>query len=259
MGGSDGQTHVIEPRDICGDWFTESFSQDYLRIYRHRDFSEAEAAIRGLLARLNLPLGVKGLDLGCGFGRHLAYLNAHGVDSIGLDLSADLLAVANETPGCRGRLIRADMRAIPLAAASRDFVFSFFSSFGYFARDEENERVIREIGRIMRPGGGFVLDYLNAEYLERRLVPADVQQFDDFTLRQRRYIDHASNTIVKEMVMSDTAGERTYHECVKLYRQGDFARFCERAGFRPRQWWGDYEGSPPSPDLPRLILWAEKL
>lgn len=250
---------MTAPRDICGDWFTESFSQDYLKIYRHRDFTEAETSIRNLLRMIALQPGARCLDLACGFGRHLSVLNASGLNAVGLDLSEELLHEAQQQPGCRGRLVRADMRAIPMAIASLDFIFSFFSSFGYFARDEENERVIQEMSRLLKPDGGFILDFLNAEYLEHHLIPDDVQTYPDFTLRQRRYINKPSNTIVKEMTMSDADGERTYHECVKLYCRADFERFCARCGFRPLQWWGDYTGAPLSAETPRLILWANKL
>jgi len=54
----------------------------------------------------------------------------------------------------------------------------------------------------------------------------------------------------------DAEGERTYHECVKMYRREDFLRFCELAGFEPVKWWGDYNGAEFTEESERLILWA---
>jgi len=50
-------------------WYTESFSQDYLHIYEHRDTREAARTMDSLLAHVELPSNPVCLDLCCGFGR----------------------------------------------------------------------------------------------------------------------------------------------------------------------------------------------
>ena len=79
-----------------------------------------------------------------------------GLDALGLDLSKELLSEAQLHPEISGHLIRGDMRAIPLADESLDFIFSFFSSFGYFYDDDENKGVLREVYRVLKQGGGLL-------------------------------------------------------------------------------------------------------
>src|SRR5438552_9096219 len=63
-----------------------------------------------------LPPGARALDLGCGHGRDAAFLESRGLRLIGLDLSPGMLAQARLRTSAP--LVEADMRAIPLAAAS---------------------------------------------------------------------------------------------------------------------------------------------
>ena len=60
------------------------------------------------------------LDVGCGPGRHTTALAERGVPGVGLDLSLDFLKLAaSDQPG---RWVRADARALPFAACSKQYV-----------------------------------------------------------------------------------------------------------------------------------------
>jgi SAM-dependent methyltransferase len=53
------------------------------------------------------------VEVGCGPGRDMAWLEAHGAAVMGLDLSAGMLAQARMQ--ARGPLVQADLRRLPLA------------------------------------------------------------------------------------------------------------------------------------------------
>ena len=239
------------------DWFRRAFSHDYVRIYRHRDQAEAERTISALLALLPLTPGTRCLDLCCGFGRHLALLRGRGLDAWGVDLSGELLSVAVQQSSNARRLVQADMRALPFGQ-DFDLVLSFFSSFGYFADDHQNLLALKELARVLRPGGKFLMDFLNAPRVRRTLVPEDEQTFPDFSLRQRRWIDQVNRSVEKELRLTDERGERVYRESVKLYELADFQRFFSAAGLRLTQVLGEPGGQAYHDDAPRLILLGER-
>ena len=239
------------------EWYKTAFSRDYIRIYQHRDSSEAEGFVNRLLSQITLPGHPFCLDLGCGFGRHLAYLNNNGVKTVGIDLSSDLLEFASKTEATRGLLIQADMRAIPFSA-NFDFVFSFFSSFGYFADDAENLMVLKEIYRVLKPTGGFVIDYMNARFTKENFVAEDHKQFPEFELRQRRWVNHHTNSIEKELLIKDADGEKKFRESLKLYGVDDFLKFCSQANLKVTKMLGDYDGSLFNDQANRLIVIGEK-
>src|ERR1700692_4934305 len=55
-----------------------------------------------------------------------------------------------------------DMRCLPFAAASFDWVLNFFTSFGYFEKERENFQVLEEIVRVLVPDGRFLIDIMNS-------------------------------------------------------------------------------------------------
>ena len=239
------------------EWFEESFSQDYVKIYSHRDNTEAGLAIENLLAILDIPINSQCLDLCCGFGRHLSLLNKKGIRTYGIDLSFNLLQIAKEYPQTEGKIILSDMRHLPFLNRF-DFVFSFFSSFGYFEDDQENLDVLREISTVLKPHGHFLIDYFNPEYVRKNLISEDMAEFPEFTLMQKRRIEQEKNAVMKSIVIKDQEGERTYRECVKLYGPGDFDKFCRLVGLQIINIWGDCRGSQFSEDSPRLIIYGQR-
>jgi SAM-dependent methyltransferase len=95
-------------------------------------------------------------DLGCGYGRHLRALHEAGhAHPIGIDRSPLLLAEARaQAPGAR--LLRADLRALPLHAGALSAAFCFYSSM-FLGSERDAVAALRECARALRPGGALVL------------------------------------------------------------------------------------------------------
>ncbi|HRW08201.1 MAG TPA: class I SAM-dependent methyltransferase [Caldilineaceae bacterium] len=102
------------------------------------------------------------LDLACGLGWLTIPLAQQGFDVTGFDLSATLLnraeAAANEA-GASVAWVRGDMRALPDAwTASFDYVTLTLSEFGCFPEEADNQQVLTDVARVLKPGGRFLLD-----------------------------------------------------------------------------------------------------
>src|SRR4051794_735227 len=151
------------------EWFEEWFGEEYLQLYPHRDLAEAERAVALILDRVGFAPGWRVLDVACGAGRHARAFETAGARCFGLDLSAALLRAARGVTGAP--LVRADMRALPVRDASMDLTVNLFTSFGYFERDAEHAAALGEMVATLRPGGWFVIDFLNAPSVRARLVP----------------------------------------------------------------------------------------
>ncbi len=65
-------------------------------------------------------------------------------------------------------LVRADMRRLPIRARSVDACLSLFTSFGYFESDAEHAETLAGMASTLRPGGWFVIDFLNAAQVRSR-------------------------------------------------------------------------------------------
>ena len=55
-----------------------------------------------------------------------------------------------------------------------DLTVNLFTSFGYFDRDSEHTAALTEMISTVRPGGWFVIDFLNPASVRRSLVPEEI-------------------------------------------------------------------------------------
>lgn len=102
------------------------------------------------LARLLRP-DKRVLDVGLGTGAVAAALCELGFDVLGLDLSERMLARAR--PRLRGGLVRGDVMSLPFAADSIDQAYSVWVL--HVVGDVSV--ALRELARVMRPGGRYLV------------------------------------------------------------------------------------------------------
>jgi SAM-dependent methyltransferase len=251
---NDERALMQDFRSPEADWFEETFGDDYLRIYQHRDETEAEKAIDLIAAHVRGREIRSVLDLACGAGRHSKALCERWW-TVGLDLSAALLRVARrENPDAP--YVRADMRELPFRAGSFDLVVNLFTSFGYFEDDREHGRVLTCVRSAIAPGGTLVIDFLNASQVRRNLVPYDERVENEITIEQSRTITPDDRFVEKTIRLRERG--REYVERVRLFSAGDLERMLEGAGFDVVRCFGDYTGAEWSERSPRTILFASR-
>lgn len=237
-------------------WFESSW---YRELYSHRTIDEAKTAV-SLVETMNLPKGSRILDLCCGAGRHAAALAEQGFIVTGIDYSEYLINVAQKEYGDLPNLelYRCDMRD-NYPNKPFDAIVNFFTSFGYFDTDEENSSVIVNISSSLIDNGYFLLDYLNAEYIRKNIVPYSTDSFPTATIESRRTIQ--ADTIIKNISVIPFEGEREeFEENVKLYTHTTLKTMIEDNGFMVESIHGNYDGSDFDVELsPRCIIVAKKL
>ncbi|WP_144119134.1 class I SAM-dependent methyltransferase [Catellatospora sichuanensis] len=98
-----------------------------------------------------LPVGVA-LDAACGTGRHAAYLSALGHRVVGVDASAEMLAIARERLP-EAEFHQAGLDRIPLPDDAVDTVVCALA----LAHVPDLGQVLAEFARVLRPGGHLVV------------------------------------------------------------------------------------------------------
>jgi SAM-dependent methyltransferase len=111
---------------------------------------EADARLLGEVT------GLRVLEVGCGSAPCSRWLTARGAHPVALDLSGAMLrhaAALGIATGLEVPLVQAGAEHLPFADASFDAACSAFGAVPFVA---EPERVMREVARVLRPGGRWV-------------------------------------------------------------------------------------------------------
>jgi SAM-dependent methyltransferase len=235
------------------EWFEQWFGEEYHALYPHRDSEDARRAMELIRRVVPWESGERVLDLACGGGRHAAELERAGARVTGLDLSPAMLHRARHRS--RAALVRGDMRALPFRAGTFGLVVNLFTSFGYFRSDAEHGEVVRQVARVLAPGGCFVIDYLNADQV-RRSLRRDSEEISDggAGARVRRRFSEEGRFVVKEIELR--AENRSFQERVRLFSAAELEALLRDAGLAVVERFGDYDGRPFAADTPRAILIA---
>jgi ubiquinone/menaquinone biosynthesis C-methylase UbiE len=93
--------------------------------------------------------GEEVLEIGCGTGSDLLQFAKHGALATGIDLTTKHVELARKRVGDLAIVHEADARNLPLGDDSFDYVYSH----GVLHHTDEPEQVVREMFRVLRPGG----------------------------------------------------------------------------------------------------------
>jgi len=249
---------MTESMTLTKTWFKVWFDSPYYHmLYQHRNHDEACQFINRLLSNLQPLPGTKMLDLGCGTGRHSIQLAHYGYDVTGIDLAANSILKAKQNLAEHLRFEQADMRD-SFGTELYNYIFSFFTSFGYF--DEiENIKVAQNIANAVKPGGTVLIDYMNVHTTLKKIIPFEVVKRDDILFYIARWFD--SKFIHKRIAISNLeyANEPIFTERVHIFELKDFIKMFSRLGLTFKKAYGDYnlnEYSANSSD--RLIMLFKK-
>ena len=240
------------------NWFKNWFDTEfYHKLYAHRNDKEAEEIVSAIIQELQPQRAASILDLGCGNGRHAKYLAAQGFNVTGLDLAFSSIQHARKWETETLRFYRHDMRE-PFGDTCFDYVFNFFTSFGYFSA-EENDRVIQNMVNSVRGNGFVMIDYMNVTHSVKGLIPEEEKEIDGIVYKIKRYTDE--NYIYKQIEIDNVQSGRpyVYTEKVMKLNQKDFHAMFEKNGLKPVNVYGDYKLNEYQVETsPRLILLAQK-
>ena len=229
-------------------WYQEWFGEEYLELYSHRDENEARQQVAFFRDQFGVMSGPV-LDLACGMGRHMQELQALGFHAVGCDLSYTLLRTGMREYGPMP-VARADMRQLPFCDGSFGALVNFFTSFGYFATEEENVQVVREMARVLEPGAPFLFDYLNVHRELDKLVQRETRDTPTGAVQIERWFDRSDRSFNKRI----TIGQKRYLERVRGYDLDEISAMFASSDLSIRAAFGDFDGSAFTHTSPRLIV-----
>lgn len=160
------------------DWLTSAYDPVVALTTRERTFK------RRLIHQVDVQHGHSVLDLACGTGTLAVWIKRHepGARVVGVDGDPKILRVAKQKAEKCGMDIAFDHGAstnLPYASASFDRIVS--SLFFHHLSHEDKRLTIREVLRVLKPGGEFhVADWGKPQNALMRALFVVVRSLDGF-------------------------------------------------------------------------------
>jgi SAM-dependent methyltransferase len=215
-------------------WYEEVFDEDYLRTVPFMTPDQTAREVAFLGQAVGASAGSELLDVACGYGRHAMEFAQQGCRVTGLDLSLPLLIKAADQAQKRGlsvNFVHADMREMTFNAQF-DAAYCVLSSFGYFD-EETNLRVASAICRALKPGGRFILEMINRDYIVRDL-PSRVWWEGDgcVILEEVDFNYHTSRVLIRRSVVFGNGRQSEQEISMRAYSLHEVGRLLRQAGLR---------------------------
>jgi SAM-dependent methyltransferase len=234
------------------DWFNSDY---YHTLYDYRNESEAWLFLNNLLIQLQIPEKSKIWDLCCGNGRHSAFLNSKNMIVTGTDLSENNIHCASSRNLANAAFYVHDMRHMFYSNAF-DYVLNLFTSFGYFDSINDDKRVLRNVFYALKPGGLFILDYLNAPHVINTLVKEEQIEKKNIIFSVQRIYD--GEFIRKKIKVSDKDKDLFFEEKVRAFEAWQIIDLAQKCGLKHLNTWGNYTLDNYNNKSTRMILCFKK-
>jgi SAM-dependent methyltransferase len=241
--------------------------------------------------RFGVPKHV--VDLGCGTGNIAIPLVQKGWRVTGIDLSADMLAVAQAKledwrrtssigAGGSAAWVQQDMREWELPAPV-DAVISFCDCFNYLLEEDDVLQAFRRVSDGLKPGGVFIFDvHTSLQFRNYAGSQPHVLNEDDIAYiwtcqldEERSEIEHALTIFVKEeeskhaeeAILAEGGlngeGRGKYRRIEEMHIQRAYSLDWLRSalvqtGFTRIESYADFRFHPPAPDTLRAFFVALK-
>ena len=160
---------TVLQEEIPQDWYATAFTG----MSAEMAWTErTESEIKRALTMLRPQGGERILDLACGTGRHSLELVRQGFSVVGVEISPELVEIANREAaqqGLEATFVEGDLRRLEFEAEFDVVLNLNDGAVGYFESDEENHRTFEVISRALKQGGQNLIQVPNVLYARTRL------------------------------------------------------------------------------------------
>ena len=241
----------------------EALAASYDRLTRDVDYEATVDFYRQILKREGLCPRTA-VDLACGTGSITALLARMGLDVTGVDMSEEMLTVAQQKT-CRltpmPRFICQKLQALRLPRGV-DLAVCGLDSLDYITDPADCEKAIARVYRALNPGGIFIFDVNTPEKLRAMDGQVFLDEDEDVYCVWRGEFDEETNICSYGMDLFQRTGrlwQRSFEEHREYaYTREQLTAYLKQAGFCRIAVYGDRSFSPPGEGEQRIYFKARK-
>ena len=204
------------------------------------------------------------VDLACGTGSVALLLARKGMDVIGVDLSEEMLCIAQQKAEGIGRpplFICQPLQQLHLPRGV-DLAVCALDSLDYITDPKDCEAAIRRVYKVLNPGGCFIFDVNTPQKLRAMDGQVFLDEDDDVYCVWRGSFDEKTNICSYGMDLFQRMGNvwvRSFEEHQEYaYSAEQLISYMRSAGFTDIAVYADRKFADPGPDEQRIYLKARK-
>ena len=207
------------------------------------------------------------LEVGCGTGTILASLCEKGYQAEGLDMSEDMLAVADQklkNKGLQTLLTCQDMRYFDMGKQF-DVIIVLCDSLNYLTSINDMEKALKTIWDHLRPGGKLLFDVHSLYYMKNVLSYYSVSDAaEDISYIWNVFPTDTSGEVEHELTIFTQRQDSLYMRYDELHRQraysmDDYRSVIKKCGFSIKRITADFTSEAPVETSERLFFNVEKI
>jgi SAM-dependent methyltransferase len=244
-------------------WYKTFYGEDHHRLFAQWKTPQRNATeVEQICALLKLADGSSILDLCCGTGRHAVLLASRGYKVSAQDLNEAALKRAfarAEEQNVQVQWHLRDMRDIPFEEEF-DAIINISTAFGYLEDENEDQKVLQQVYKALKPGGLFLLEIIHRDGVLRNYLPFVVTRCEDGSLIiDERTFNLATSRNEGTMTMIFPNERRAvYTESVRLYTLKELIDRFADANLQVHGYYGGLNGQPLSLEAHRMVIIGRK-
>jgi SAM-dependent methyltransferase len=151
--------------------FSASYAQVYDAVYHDKPYASEVDLVLSAVKRHAAGQRIESVvELACGTGRHALELSRRGLTVLANDISAEMVARARERNDATVLFSTEPMQTVS-ANRTFDLATAFYTAMGYLVEPVEVDRLLRNLRRLLRPGGFFFADLWNGAKMATQFSP----------------------------------------------------------------------------------------
>jgi len=160
--------------------FVSDYAYFYDSIYQDKDYKKEVDFLEKIFKKFLKKKPKNILDLGCGTGNHILELSKRGYKTSGVDISPDMIKIAQEK--FKKLNLRGDFYIKDIACyrprKKFDVIISMFAVINYIIEIKALLRLFKNVYSVLKKDGLFIFEIWNAFKAQNSLLPTSFKEIE---------------------------------------------------------------------------------
>ena len=248
------------------NWHISFYKQSFAHKLTYTSTDKADEMVKFMKEALKRSKDIefsgdlKIYDQCCGNGSFVFAVDNLGLENkiVGVDMAESIIALANSSTNNKNlKFYCADVCKY-VEPKAFDICTCWHTSCCYSMDDTINLLQFKKMSECLKPGGLFIIDTINPEFVRANFIQKKAEILDDDTIIARWYTLEENDLSSKWTIYNKNGTNDTFYGHTRIYSVEDLTKMLYSVGLHVIDIVGNYEFDPINNNLGRMILYGVK-